>query len=1295
MLLKSIRFGVLGFGCLISVKVAQAYSLAPENFNALYSLAASGNVSSINYAKARGLRIDSVNNNGDTGLCVAARRKDKTAFRSFLQAGANPSHPCTWSIAGYNEFVQETYKKPTKNNDTAKRSFYGIENAAATTAIGGMSLASKALIGTGIIAAGAGVGMAVGGGGGGGSDLDPNCKYGNWNNGVCVCHNGYAGEKCDECDVFGGYDHFGQEGCYKQLECGADGKQVGSTCVCNKGYAGPACGECAEGFGRSVEGICTRKEKEKVVGNYKINSNFNDYVVKNSSSPDIQEPSPNGYETYSYINVENTRYTDVYGMFYDSDKTPHDYILEQKYFANGFLQPGVVVESVEEADYVYNADGTIAWYHPANSENPDDATPPDSQDAKQAGYIRDGKAYIISGGEEKLAGTVVQEIARDNEGNIIGTTMTVKDSSGTIIGYAYKIGTSNVEHDYVKVNKDSVINVTNKSDSYTYGLYSNNADTIYNLYLKFTKDGKIMSKISDPNNPNEDNQGKNRAEVTINNTGDGEVYGMFGNKKLYSGDIEVSGSVEGKAHAISIINVINNGKGSAYGMYNNRKDGEIYNLTKREEAEKYTIDLTSTINVTNNGSGKAYGIYGLGKIENSGNINVLTNTGDAFGIYTKGGEITNVKDMNENVASSAIVATSNAGNAYGAYIEGGKIINGRIIEANALGETGNAYGIYATKTKDTDVTVENTSGVVATSKNGDAYGIYNYRGSVTNSTQRYEIIVTAENGTAYGIYSDGGSVTNSGKIIVYGKDSNDTETNNGEGGSSTFEEEAGTGDEPTEGDDVVEDDSQNHYSFGIYATNGTKVTNTGEFSFNISGSVLNNENKDEYCNKYGCKTPAGGYAIYLTNGAKFVNAGNVESDTNLDLGEGGTQLAENGSFSATSLSGNLEVASSVVSSGFDSSYIVSDAIKSDDTSKLNIISESALFDATLVGTDVVLNKKDFSEVINDSKIAKFLEDNYALSNNEKLFSELKSKASSKELNSAMNDFIGQDAISRFADEDLILQNELNFDLNENLYKLADDKFSFSSQVASGAFDKSVGKTQYAISGKKIGKTKVHVGLAISDVKTKNSYDSDVRKSSNYQFMTPMQWKSNGFNTIVTPKIAYSYGSYSRDGYQGEDYKGKIEKQMLGVSSQLKYPINIKGFNLIPTSEANVMAYRTKISEDDKQFSLSSVDENTYSASVGFGAYLSKDLNESDKNRFNFMAGAMLYHEFANPYDLKMKMNNMKGHFMLTDEKRKDNYMVLRSKFSYNMDKASIYGDVLSYIDSEYRTQANIGFKYNF
>ena len=103
----------------------------------------------------------------------------------------------------------------------------------------------------------------------------------------------------------------------------------------------------------------------------------------------------------------------------------------------------------------------------------------------------------------------------------------------------------------------------------------------------------------------------------------------------------------------------------------------------------------------------------------------------------------------------------------------------------------------------------------------------------------------------------------------------------------------------------------------------------------------------------------------------------------------------------------------------------------------------------------------------------------------------------------------------------------------------------------------------------------------------------------------------------------------------------------------------------------------------------------YSANLGFGAYISKEISHSNTNNFNLLAGAMLYHEFANPYELKMKMNNMKGYFTLTNENRQDDYLVLRSKLSYNMDKVSIYGDMLSYIDSEVRTRVNLGFKYNF
>ncbi|MBR6409381.1 MAG: hypothetical protein IKS23_03975, partial [Alphaproteobacteria bacterium] len=140
---------------------AEAYlrPLSPENFNQLYHMASRGNVSGINNARSRGLNIDSVNSNGDTGLCVAAKKRDKTAFRSFLQAGANPSHPCTWEIGGFREFMNSVLRAPIQNIDTA---VYGAKAGSS------MSFTTKALIGAGVVAAAAGTAIALSSGGGGG-----------------------------------------------------------------------------------------------------------------------------------------------------------------------------------------------------------------------------------------------------------------------------------------------------------------------------------------------------------------------------------------------------------------------------------------------------------------------------------------------------------------------------------------------------------------------------------------------------------------------------------------------------------------------------------------------------------------------------------------------------------------------------------------------------------------------------------------------------------------------------------------------------------------------------------------------------------------------------------------------------------------------------------------------------------------------------------------------------------------------------------------------------------------------
>lgn len=96
--------------------------LSPQSFNQMYSLAKSGEVEALRASVFRGLNIDSVNENGDTGLCIAAQKHDAYAYNSFRAAGANPRHPCTQKISDYEEFVN-SYR--TVSMEASPREAYG------------------------------------------------------------------------------------------------------------------------------------------------------------------------------------------------------------------------------------------------------------------------------------------------------------------------------------------------------------------------------------------------------------------------------------------------------------------------------------------------------------------------------------------------------------------------------------------------------------------------------------------------------------------------------------------------------------------------------------------------------------------------------------------------------------------------------------------------------------------------------------------------------------------------------------------------------------------------------------------------------------------------------------------------------------------------------------------------------------------------------------------------------------------------------------------------------------------
>ena len=78
------------FSCVSPVLAAK--KLSPADFNYMYGLAADGDLASLMAAANRGLDLDATNKNGDSGVCIAIKKKDYKAYNTFIKAGAH-EHP--------------------------------------------------------------------------------------------------------------------------------------------------------------------------------------------------------------------------------------------------------------------------------------------------------------------------------------------------------------------------------------------------------------------------------------------------------------------------------------------------------------------------------------------------------------------------------------------------------------------------------------------------------------------------------------------------------------------------------------------------------------------------------------------------------------------------------------------------------------------------------------------------------------------------------------------------------------------------------------------------------------------------------------------------------------------------------------------------------------------------------------------------------------------------------------------------------------------------------------------------
>ncbi len=843
----------------------------------------------------------------------------------------------------------------------------------------------------------------------------------------------------------------------------------------------------------------------------------------------------------------------------------------------------------------------------------------------------------------------------------------------------------------VEINEKSYFSNTRVTNM---GAFRNHIDLF--LGSAFSNEGTVATDINVTDSSTVTNSGTIRGEIsdksllgaTVNTKFVNEANGKFDGRLNYLSQIKNSGdldvrflyrinelnndgkiTIEGETgpaatdHVFWVLNKFNNSGTIILKDVKGTDDKGIILKSQSENQSRYyansgTIDVSLLNSENPEYTLEAVRVIGQADFVNSG---IITATANVSVKALWADTVINRKKVIAKTIGSYTGATAILANTYTGGTEDSDILAegdtatgvsaAKIVNKGTITAKGNkyAYGISQGSSTSSNHPLENSGNINAMATSGNAYGINTIDGKVINNGT---INVSSESGNAYGIWARGGSVENNGSITV----------------------NAPTG-----------------RAYGICALGGATVINRGEI-------ILNNTPCEGACDG----SVANGNYIKFDDYSTLSNASLISAAGALDFDAmgGRVMLAEGGRFAADELSGRLSVAADITAKGFKNEYTAADAIASADVSRLNLQSQSALFDAKLAenGRDVTLTMKSFNEVVKNKSLANFLQNNYAAQNNENLFSSLKSLENVEQINNGLNKFAGQDLFSRMAFEDFTMLRELNFDMNEQMFGgNKNEYFSISGNTAPFAFENNNGSnSRWSLTGKKSGDTTYALGFAFTDVYSNGADNQNRRADRMFNISAPVGYKLGGLKMVSTPRFGYAYGTYNRKGFNNRDYKGTLSKQMFGFMNEARLPFKAAGWTLAPSAELNMVNYRTEGAEaDNLPYALRVKEQNNYSLEAGLGLHAGKQVNFDEQSALSLNLSAAVYHEFGNPYKTKVTVNGMSGNFAVKDENRGANRAVLRSNFEFTRGNTVLGGALMSYFDHSLNSKASLNLKYGF
>lgn len=705
------------------------------------------------------------------------------------------------------------------------------------------------------------------------------------------------------------------------------------------------------------------------------------------------------------------------------------------------------------------------------------------------------------------------------------------------------------------------------------------------------------------------------------------------------------------------------------------------------------------------------GLYASGRsvLNNYGIIKM--NASESVGVYSSGPS---------NIINTGTITIGSAGNSqtsvFGLYSKGANI---SITNGDDSGVAA-AINVYATG--------KHNAGIYAS---GDYNVVYNKSGAVIGGSIYNGISITGANNTAVnygtisgvenGIFSDGekATIVNSGLITAstYGiqaKQSGSNITNNGTITSAdtgiwayaegTSEEEKttitnnGTITAPTgiyvkiASPDVYLDVKNNgainstSYQVHTYGEYEKPLEPDEDFDKNISVIGASNWYKEYESYEKETQTAETAFRIPAKRNWNFINNGTYYSATalNFDNSFFNFVLDENASYVAPALSGTVNLADNVVSSGFENEYAVKNAfVGANKGIVLNnnlYMFENTLRENSSGALDAVATMRDFGELMKNQSLAKYLSANYQQQNNENLYSALKTTHSAAAFDAVINKKFALDFVPNLAKQNLdnirIIDREINDELLEKTYLPK----RYSVKVVS--YKKDV-DGKHEISGYKDKVTSVYGfgdhylghnmrgGYGLNVTRSDSDFDNDSSRYNNVvEAFAPVLWNKADTSALVKLKAGFGRGHYRRIGLNNAPHKMQTKEYYYGFDTDFRHDFDLGILVLEPHVGFDTTAmYMDNSGESNGGLKLK--DENIVSAKSVIGLKLKKSFDFNYNQSLDLSAGGTYYHEFGNKYRQSVAADGMSGVYEIADGRMQRNFGLLNMKAKYQYKQFSL------------------------